>query len=104
MASYRFRTCFFTSVGLLIAALVYVLPISTDGPFDHALSYRVIHVEQASFMLPDLGPVAAKVAMIRSENETALPASHTPQRALGPVYALSLQTDGHSLVDYHRRC
>lgn len=104
MASARLRMCFFTSIGLLAAALAYIVPIAARYD-SYNVAYHAVHVEKASYPALDLSLATDRVAVTHAENAAPLlPLNEPAKRAIGPVYALSLKTDGHSLADFHRRC
>ncbi|PWJ81485.1 hypothetical protein C7441_11016 [Pseudaminobacter salicylatoxidans] len=98
----RLRSLFLPAFGLLAAALIYVLPASA---FERVPGIYAVSIEASMDAIPPyaLTPVIEHVAM-RSDPPTVHVDRLPVTVAIGPIYALSMQTDGHSLTRYHLRC
>jgi hypothetical protein len=98
----RFRSFIFVGFGLVALALAFIMP-STASSYRFDGVYASSTDLQPSHMLPDFAVAVDHVALHR-EGEKVIRDRATARSVLGPVYALSLQTDGHSLIDIRRRC
>lgn len=96
----RLRSLFFFGIGLLAAAFIYIAPSSA---FEREPGYYTVTHEVGTFVFPDMVVEAKHVALVRHEDVGA-PDRTSAVEALGPIYALSLETDGQSLRRYHLRC
>lgn len=99
MASSRLRSFIFVAFGFIAAAFIFAAPASA-GTHEPGLYAATFH--NVGYMVPELAVTPDHVAIQREET----PAPHKTRSAplLGPVYALSLETHGQSLADFHRRC
>lgn len=98
----KLRSLFFLGFGMLAAAFIY---LATASAIERAPGIYSISVEPTALVLYDfsVSPKVVHVA-IRHEHENVLPDRSRAGEALGPIYALSLKTDGQSLNRYHLRC
>jgi hypothetical protein len=99
----RLRSLLFLGFGLVAAALIYIAPASTadraPGIYDVAAAVSAYTLREVA-----LAPVSEHAALVAEEREALKPDRMTAATALGPVYKLSLETDGRSLYPPHMRC
>jgi len=97
----RYMRSFF--IGALgIFALVVALS-TPSAAFERQLGVYALDSAPTPYLLPDFINPADQVAELRGEPGLGA-ATPTVESALGPIYALSLRTDGQSLPRHYLRC
>lgn len=78
-----------------------IAPASAE--VDRHLDIFSLGVEVPDFAIPDVNVIDVKLAVLHDAPTVSMDRSPVGA-ALGPIYALSLETFGQSLPRYHMRC
>lgn len=92
----RFRSIVLAGLAVMALALAYVLPTSADyrDPGLHGLGFA-----EGAYLVSPLYDVAPSPAAVMSADPVAIrPDKPRAAAVMGPIYALSLETHGQSLL------
>lgn len=86
-----------------ILATAFLLASPASAAVDRELGVYNLTIQAPDFAQPDFHIVKALPAVL--PDTPAATADRSPSEAvLGPIYNLSLETDGQSLTRFHMRC
>lgn len=96
-----FRTLSFGVLGLMVAALFLAMPAAAAPVDDGAYA---VTVDLAGAELAVFTAASVEDRTVAAREDHGLDEERPAAAALGPIYALSLQTAGQSLRRYHMLC
>lgn len=98
----RFRSIVLAGIGIVALAFAYILPSSAEmrDPGVYGIGFA-----PGAYYVPANFDVAPRPAAVVPSDPVAIrPDRPRAAAALGPIYALSLETHGQSLRAFHMRC